>query len=394
MSFHNKIDEWIQEAEARPESALTIVKLVAKRLRELTERNEALLAENIALENGTRVEEYRKRIAHLEYQLDLLKRRFNADEDDLRVEVAARTGETSTTTSLLVYNAHGKFFRVELSDEMSEIGRIQGGLSAEMEPPRLLAVPSNGEVLLLFSSGRVSTYAVSNLPRAEAGNAWAWEQASMPDEPRAGETLSCVASIDALPLSDFFLQVSRRGYVKKTMTSMVQSILSNHYLGKGAMQKSDQPFDLALTRKTDRFAFVTYEGHLLGLDVDDLSYTVERRIRLTATDYVVGSFLLRPDESLLCVTQAGKVVTREAGDIELSKSAQTKGQALIPPSRLGQGVRFMGAVAARDADRIAVLDAEGWIRLHMAESLRGAGTVGAQGLVLSIGRIPSEGGRS
>lgn len=394
MSFHNKIDEWIQEAEARPESALTIVKLVAKRLRELTERNEALLAENIALENGTRVEEYRKRIAHLEYQLDLLKRRFNADEDDLRVEVAARTGETSTTTSLLVYNAHGKFFRVELSDEMSEIGRIQGGPSAEMEPPRFLAVPSNGEVLLLFSSGRVSTYAVSNLPRAEAGGAWAWEQASMPDEPRAGETLSCVAPIDALPLSDFFLQVSRRGYVKKTMTSMVQSILSNHYLGKGAMQKSDQPFDLTLTRKTDRFAFVTYEGHLLGLDVDDLSYTVEGRIRLTATDYVVGSFLLRPDESLLCVTQAGKVVTREAGDIEISKSAQTKGQVLIPPSRLGQGVRFMGAVAARDADRIAVLDAEGWIRLHRAESLRGAGAVEAQGLVLSIGRIPSEGGGS
>ena len=205
----------------------------------------------------------------------------------------------STTTSLLVYNPHGKFFRVELSGETSEIGQIQGGLSAEMEPPRFLAVPSNGEVLLLFSSGRVSTCAVSHLQRVEAGGAWTWEQASMPDEPRAGETLSCVASIDTLPLSDFFLQVSRRGYVKKTMTSMTQSILSNHYLGKGAMQKSDQPFDLALTRKTDRLAFVTYEGHLLGLDVDDLSYTVEGRIRLTATDYVVGSFLLRPDESLL-----------------------------------------------------------------------------------------------
>jgi len=394
MSFHNKIDEWIKEAEARPESALTIVKLVAKRLRELTERNEALLAENIALENGTRVDEYRKRIAHLEYQLDLLKRRFNADEEDLRVEVASRAGETSTTTSLLVYNAHGKFFRIELDDEMSEIGQIQGGLSAEMEPPRFLAVPSNGEVLLLFSSGRVSTYAVSNLPRVEAGGAWTWEQAAMPDEPHAGELLACVTPIASLPLSDFFLQVSRRGYVKKTMTSMVQSILANHYLGKGAMQKSDQPFDLTLTRKQEQFAFVTYEGHLLGLDVDDLSYTVEQRIRLTATDYVVGSFLMRPDESLLCVTQAGKVVVREQKEIEISKSPLAKGQPLIPPSRLGQGVRFMGAVAARDADKIAVLDAEGRIRLHIAESMRGAGTVEAQGLVLSIGRIPSESGRS
>ena len=97
---------------------------------------------------------------------------------------------------------------------------------------------------------------------------------------------------------------------------------------------------------------------------------------------------------MACVTQAGKVIVRGQNDIEISKSPLARGQALIPPSRLGQGVRFMGAAAARDADRIAVLDAEGWIRLHMAESLRGAGTVEARGLVLSIGRIPSEGGGS
>jgi predicted RNase H-like nuclease (RuvC/YqgF family) len=83
MSFSNKIDEWIKEAETRPESAALIVKFVAKRLRELTERNEELLTENIALQNGTRVEEYQKRIAHLEYQLDLLKRRFGSDDISL-----------------------------------------------------------------------------------------------------------------------------------------------------------------------------------------------------------------------------------------------------------------------------------------------------------------------
>ncbi|MBI5295030.1 MAG: hypothetical protein HY869_06110 [Chloroflexi bacterium] len=392
MSFHNKIDEWIKEAEARPESALTIVKLVANRLRELSERNEDLLAENIALENGTRVEEYQKRIVHLEYQLDLLKRRIGADGEDLRVEASAKSTEAAAT-SLLVYNARGKIFRVELNEGMTEPGQIKNGLSAELEPPRLLAVPSNGEVLLLFSSGRVSTYAVGDLPRVEPG-AWTWEQAAMPDEPRAGELLACVTPIAALPLSEFFLQVSRRGYVKKTMTSMVQSILANHYLGKGAMQKSDQPFDLALTRKQDQLAFVTYEGHLLGLDVNDLSYTVEGRIRLSATDYVVGSFLIRPDESLLCVTQAGKVILRESRSIEIANSPMVKGQTLIPPARLGQGVRFMGAIAARAGDRAAVLDAGGRIRLHTTESIGGAGAVEAEGLVLSIGRIPAEGGKS
>src|SRR6185369_7512607 len=42
MSFTHKIDEWMKEAETRPESAVTIVKLVTRRLRELTERNEEL----------------------------------------------------------------------------------------------------------------------------------------------------------------------------------------------------------------------------------------------------------------------------------------------------------------------------------------------------------------
>src|SRR5688500_1317366 len=108
MSFSHKIDEWMKEAEARPESAVTIVKLVAKRLRELTERNEVLLAENIALQNGTRVEEYQKRIAHLEYQLDLLKRRFRADESML-AELPTPSVEKSTL-SLLIYNNYGRTF--------------------------------------------------------------------------------------------------------------------------------------------------------------------------------------------------------------------------------------------------------------------------------------------
>src|SRR5574339_925274 len=94
-SLSHKIEEWMKEAEARPESAVTIVRLVAKRLRELTDRNEELLTENIALQNGTRVEEYQKRIAHLEYQLELLKRRFGSDGADL-VELPKLSAETST----------------------------------------------------------------------------------------------------------------------------------------------------------------------------------------------------------------------------------------------------------------------------------------------------------
>ncbi len=387
-SFSRKIDEWMKEAEDRPESAVTIVKLVANRLRELTERSEELLAENIALQDGTRVEEYQKRIAHLEYQLDLLKRRFGGDES-LLADLPTASVEAATR-SLLVYNNYGRVLRLELDSDAPALGRIADETLASSEQPRLLTVPSNEEVMLLFTSGRVSTCAASSLAAVECGGEWTWEAAALPDEPRAGEFLVCIMPISRLPLSDFFLQVSRRGCVKKTMTSMAQSILGNHYLGKGALQKMDQPFDTTLCQKKDLFAFVTIEGKLLGLEVDELSYSAEDRIRLTASDYVIASFVPRPDESMLFVTQTGKVIRREYESLELSKSPLAKGQALIPPSRLEQGVRFIGAASVRETDRIVALDSKGTLTVHLAESIMGAGSIEAGGLILSVGVIPAE----
>src|SRR5512139_3162723 len=207
-SFSQKIDEWMKEAEARPESAVTIVRLVAKRLQELTERNEELLAENIALQNGTRVEEYQKRIAHLEYQLDLLKRRFRTDGAEL-AELPVPAVAT-TTLSLLVYNTYGRILRLELNSDLLELGRIADETLQNNEQPRMLVVPSNEEVLLLFTSGRVSTCAVEQVSTVATGREWMWADAALPDEPRAGEWLACVLPVSRLPLSEFFLQVSRR----------------------------------------------------------------------------------------------------------------------------------------------------------------------------------------
>jgi hypothetical protein len=391
MPLSHKIDEWMKEAEARPESAVTIVKLIANRLRELTQRNEELLAENIALQNGTRVEEYQKRIAHLEYQLDLLKRRFGADESML-AELPVSTAETSTF-SLLVYNTYGKIFRIELDAESQSLGRIVDEMLTNNEQPRLLVIPSNEEALLLFTSGRVSTYSINNIPCMELGGTWSWEQATLPDEPRAGEFLANLTPLSHLPLLDFFLQVSRRGCVKKTMTSMAQSVLGNHYLGKGTIQKLDQPFDLTLCHKKDRLAFVTFEGHLLGLDVDELSYSTEERIKLTASDYVIASFLPQQEESMIFVTQTGKVIQRDSDSLELSKSPLAKGQALIPSSRLEQGVRFIGAASVREEDRVVVLDAKGNLNVYSAGAVTGAGSIeagGLTGIAVSIGVIPSD----
>jgi DNA gyrase/topoisomerase IV subunit A len=387
-SFSQKIDEWMKEAEARPESAVTIVRLVSRRLVELTTRNEELLAENIALQDGTRVEEYQKRIAHLEYQLDLLKRRFGSEAMEL-TELPVQSGAASSV-SLLAYNTYGRILRLELGTDLQSLGRIADETLHNNEQPRLLAVPSNEEVMLLFTSGRVTTCAVENISTMEIGAEWMWANAALPDEPRAGEWLACVMPVSRLPLSEFFVQVSRRGCVKKTMTSMAQSILGNHYLGKGTLQKSDQPFDVQLSMKKDLLAFVTFEGKLLGLDVDELPYSAEDRIKLTISDYVIASFMPRPDQAMLFFTQTGKVIHRDSGSLELSKSSLAKGQALISPARLEQGVRFIGAASVREADQVVALDAKGNLTLHAAQAVTGSGSIEADGLILSIGVIPSE----
>ena len=391
MTSSQKIDEWIKEAEGRPESALLILRLIASRLNDLTERNEELLSENIALQDGSQVEQYRKRIATLEYQLELLKRRFGPDGVLTAETLPGTTGPQ--LLSMLVYHARGMIIRLQAGlQELSSpaaLGQIKGELFPAGESPRLLAVAPEEELLLLFSSGRVSTCRVEQIPAMETGGTWTWEQASLPDEPHGGELLAALLPLTTLPLSDFFVQVSRRGCIKKTMTSLAETVLSNHHLGRGALQKADQPCEAILCRKKDRLALVTYEGRLLGLDVDDLTYSTEERIRLEPHDHVVAAFTVAPDQSLLCLTDSGKVIHRDGAVLEPAKSVHTRGQALIPPARLEQGTRFIGAAALRETDGVLVLEAGGRLTLHACRDLIGSGRLPESGPVLAFCMVPA-----
>ena len=386
MTFTEKIDEWIKEAEARPGSALMILKLVAGRMRDLTERNEELLGENIALQDGSRVLEYQKRIAYLEFQLDLLKRRLGvSDLEDVG------SLPDAVTLNVLLYNANGRVLRFELGateKSAARLGQLTGELPVNGELPRMLAVPSSEEVLLLFSSGRISTCAVGSLAVMDIHGRWDWEQAALPDEPHAGEILTSLMPLSRLPVSSFILQASRRGCVKKTMSSISDQVLSNHYLGRGAIQKSDQPLGVTLSTKKAHFVMVTFEGRVLALDVNDLSFAAEERMRLSGMDYVVAAFVLGEDESLLCLTQNGKVIQRDGSSLEYGKTAAARGQALIPPARLEQGTRFIGAIPFRKTDRLVVLDGQGNLSLHLAQEVCGAGSIPTTGVLVSLGVVP------
>ena len=56
-------------------------------------------------------------------------------------------------------------------------------------------------------------------------------------------------------------------------------------------------------------------------------------------------------------------------------------------------VRFIGAAAVSEGDRLAVLDATGRLHVHAAQELAGAGSIAdgrLTGVAVSIGVIPAE----
>jgi DNA gyrase/topoisomerase IV subunit A len=293
---------------------------------------------------------------------------------------------------LLAYNARGRVLHLDPGDTPTP-GRLTGDPSPTGEAPRLLAARSDEELLFLHTSGRVSTRTLEQVA-ASSGDTWAWEALPLPDEPHAGEQLACVMPLAELPLADFFLQTSRRGYLKKTMASMAQGILSNHYLGRGATQKADQPFDVTLCRKGERLVMASHAGRIVCIEIDDLSYAPEERIRLDATDHIVAAFVLHAGESLFAVSNTGKVIHRPGGELEPAKSGLARGLALLSPTRLEQGIRLVGAVAVRDADRVLVLAADGSLSLHGVADLSGAGAVSAEGGLVAFAPVPApEGGK-
>jgi DNA gyrase/topoisomerase IV subunit A len=176
------------------------------------------------------------------------------------------------------------------------------------------------------------------------------------------------------------------------MTSMSQAVLSNHFLGKGTVQKADRAFELTFGRKGELLALVSSEGRLLCLDIDPMSYAVEERFRLSATDHVIAAFIVHPDETLLVLTQTGKALQRTRNDLEPARSPQAKGQALIPEARLEQGVRAIGAAAMRDSDQVVILHADGKLTRHAAGQLAGAGAVPTGGQLLAFTVHPALGG--
>ena len=387
MITSEKIEEWLKEVEQRPESASLIIQFVANRLRDLAAWNESLRAENIALIKGNRVEEYEQRIAHLEYQLDLLKRQVSgvlpAGEGQ-----AGNTSKPLETSSLIVYNVLGNVLRINLaSGELGDgvvLGRLEGELAPGGEPPRLSVLPSAEELLFVFTYGRVAAYPVESLSPVGPGDAWDWAGAPVPEARRSKEMLASLTPVARLALSEFFVQVSRRGYIKKIVTSMAATILSQHYIGTGTVLPADKVFETLLCGKESRIVLVSYEGYLLCLDAVRLPFSVEEAMRLGATDHLVAALLVEPGKTILAMTQIGKLVALSDQDLEVAQSLKSRGQAIFSGQRRAGGVRVIGAAAVSETDWAVALHSDGQITLHAVGALLGRGILPVEGELLAF----------
>ncbi len=279
------------------------------------------------------------------------------------------------------------------------LGQIQGEVLQGEEPPRLLIVPSTEEVMSIFTSGRITTYPVSRIPpvsQSADGKSGIvkWEQAILPDEPRGGERLACLMPVSKIALAEFFIQTSRRGFVKKIRISMAQSILANHYIGSGVKLPLDRTFSICLGGKDDHLILVSHEGFLIRLEMNRISSAVEEAIRLGSSDHLVSSFVFRPMSSVLVMTQIGKALQITEDRLDVAKSLKTKGQAVFSAQRREQGARVAGAGSVGEADWAAGLHRDGQIKLYSLVEVFASGRLPEDSELVSFEPFPGPSGKA
>ena len=402
MISNDKIEEWIKEAEERPASAQLILKHIANRLRELAQRNEELLNENIALQLGNRVEEYERRIAHLEYQLDMLRRQFGGTLQSLESLSASGSPQpiTEQTYSVLVYTSRGSVARIVIDLQAIGPGEVIAQLPvigfAGEDPPRMLAAASTEELLFVFSSGRVSTLPVEELPPVEMGEdkIVSAEQLVVPDEPRGPEILVSLLPLSGLALCELLVQTSRRGYAKKILESMVASILANHYIGTGVRLPTDQTLHVSLCKKENRLILVSRSGFLLQINVSQLPHSIEEVMRLDPADHLVAALVPDADRSILIATQIGKLIHRTPDSFEIATSFKTRGVPLYSKTRHEQGTRVVGAAMVKENDLGAALHSQGQVTLHPVQDLFASGTIPVSGELVAFTALALPGSSS
>lgn len=334
----SKINEWIEEIEQRPLAAPFIVRTLSARLIELDKINEELREENLKLQSGKKIQEYERRIAELEYQIELLKRQAAGGEATLA---------PLEQPSLLIYEASGKLLITNFSPATLVSGHtlaaIQGFEAPQLDDIHLLTAGPSDELLFLFDSGRIYTRRTGELTHTPA-DALDWNNALQADQ-RSGERLIAVIPITNIPLLDGCLQTSRKGYARFISQDYFSSFLTEKNLGKGIRLASDVLYTLTLCRCEDVYVQVTRNGYISARPAGKLTITLQETLKFDMQDYLVGAFTIRPEQHILIAAQNGEVYTQKNPWTDPSSADGSKRRLLLGGLHAG-GVSVIGAGAA------------------------------------------------
>ena len=386
MFTPDKIEEWIKEVEERPGSAALIIQFIANRLRDLSDWNEKLRAENLELRTGARVEEYERQISHLEYQLEMLRRQFDGQLPD--ISSSTEVENSFESFNLLIYDPSGRVLRIEIDKTALRDGEIianLGGILPSEDSLRLLVAPAREELMFIFASGKIAAMPVSALSHPKISDEkFDWEQTAIPSEPQAGDSLACLVPISKMALADYFVQISRRGFMKKIRKALAPSIMDNQYIGAGVKLPGDQTLDLRLAKDGARFVLISWEGYLQCVAEQMLPYAIVEAMHLGSSDHLVAAFAVGKGNSILAMTQLGKIIHRMEDSVENATDLQRKGQMLYSTARREQGVRVVGAASVEENGWGIALHADGVISLHAVEQVLGSGSVPTQSELLAF----------
>lgn len=368
MITSDQIESWIDEIEQRPDSAAEIIRAITARLAELDSWNEELLADNIALRSGERAEAYEKRIASLEYQLEMLKRQVGGSA---LTAVPAAEG-----ANLLLFNLRGQMLRQNFTldglKSGSELARFNDDPAKEPVPPGLLVISPHEELLIAFDSGRTVTVAAAKIPLSKGELDW---RKAYRVDPRPGEELSAVLPIARMSLHEACVQVSRRGCVKLMLKASFESFVARNAIGAGVKRKPDRTAALVFCARDGRLALASREGYLLSMSTAQLPFAPDEILQLSASDHIVAAFNPGSKSSILALTNNGKAIHREASWLEPAVSYKSRGQAVFSPARREAGVRVIGAAAVDENDWGMALCSDGALMAYSIADLLANGSV-------------------
>jgi len=354
LTTRSSLEDWIREISERPESAPEIIRAIANRLIELEKTNEALRAENIELRIENKVEDYENKIANLEYQIELLSRQ-------VQQQIPAPTVDGK---ELLIFNHQNQVLRKNITGpENLSSGKIIAHFS-ENSPlgenqVLLRSLDSSEEILLIFDTGHAITCPLNSLPTIP-DDEMDWDQAYQED-PDSIEELVNILPISRLPLYEYCVQISRRGFVKRMPAKSFNTYIAQKNIGTGIRQQPDKPFNLTLCNAEDTIVIVSKDGYLVSTTTDNLPFAIEPVINLGVNDFIVASFVIQPNESLLILTQDGKIVHRDSSWLTPASSFRTQGQSIFSRKVRERGTQVISAAPIEPGDWGVCLTGNGLI---------------------------------